>query len=483
MPRRPWIDDDGELFQLLQPPPGTTSSAQDVALPALSIAPAFPSLSLSAGAVGVTLPALAITPAFPGLIITATGGPTQTIVLPGLAIAPVFPAPIIERGVPGASSATIPDLIHVQVFSPFPTLGPLDDLLLNPSVTAISVETQLPGGFAQLTVGRSVAVRDPVDGHVEYVRRFLPEPVAVVDMAHVVVSMGALTLFEGIVTSVGPDATQFTAQGYGTWALRWSQVTTGGTTRVTSGVIARAAIGVNPWLVVGEVTDAGVRHAWDEMQDRTSADIISALSTEGGRASANDPVTPWMFTVYEGRLARFVAQVAPSGPPRWSFSYDPERMQLGWDYADRIDAARTVYQDADGVRRVTAWHYRPGVDRASLYLRREQLTGGASPDTAVAIAQAEVARRGVGSLAGSVMVPEYAALAMRAGDSMHIEGYGDGIVLHTAQDLYTGELTAQLGDPSRSSFAGFLQRLDRLERADAQGRDRTTGARILKRRA
>lgn len=479
IPSRRWLDDDGELYaasQAAPTPAAPTDASAD--LPLLSSPPTLYAPTVAAGSVAVTLPLVSAAPTVFALLSVSLGSGPQSIVLARLNAAPRVHALSIVRPAPAAGGLPLRELLDLSILSAYPTLGPLAELSINTSLTAMTVDSQIPGGFATLRVGRVVQQADAT-GALQYVRRFLPEPTIVEDMAHVTARFGGLVVFEGVVVSVDPDSRGFTAQGYGLWAPQWGQVTTGGAQQVTSGVVAREAIRACPWLVLGQVDDPGVLHAWSEYQDRTSADILSAVATEGGATSSDQPNTPWVFTVFEDRLARFVAQTPPDGPPRWLWSYDPTTMQIGWDYSQRIDAVRTVFKDTDGARRVTPWFYRPGVDQTSRYLRRAQLTGTGDANTAVALALTELHKRGVATLAGQVTLRDYSAVALRAGDWAHIEGYGDGLVTHVSHDLFTGVTTAQLGNPTRQSFSGLLQRLDRMERATTSGRDPVTGGRQI----
>lgn len=346
-------------------------------------------------------------------------------------------------------------LVSIDIRTPYPELAPLGTILINPLTTAVSFDTDA-GGFGRLRVGY-IAARQG-----ELVRAFLPEPVEAPDQAHVTVRYGGSTVYEGVLVRPLPGYTGFEALGYGQWAPRYGVIGQGGDAEITSGIVVAEAIAVTPWLVAGEIRDPGVRHVWSDVQDRKASDVISQMADEGGDIGSER--VPWIFTVYEDRLARFVPMM-PADLPELTLGYDAATMDIGWDYESRIDAVRIVYQDRTGTRRIAperGWFTHAGVDSASLYLRREQLTASAdSADVAAAVALTHLHRHSGVRVSGSLSFGGWQQLSLRYGDTASIEGYGANVLTQTQVDLFTGQTQATLGEPPRSTMQAFLQRVDR----------------------
>jgi hypothetical protein len=336
------------------------------------------------------------------------------------------------------------DLVTVSIFTAYPEMQQVGEPFETSSAT---YETQ-PAGWGRGSVGLRP------DGY-NGVYPSLPHPVEAPENAHVEFRLGGSVVYEGVITRVSPNRTGFECEGYGLWAPRWATVDVGGAERVTSGVIVREAIRAVPWLRMGEVIDPGIKHAWDEVQYQKAGAVIEQMANEG------DGTTPWMLRVYEGRLASFTPK-APSGTPDITLSYDPEMMQVGWEY-ERIDAVRILYRDRTGVERIWPegglYLTRAGIVSGDDYLRKETLTGSASTDGAIATAMTYLAQHSTVGLSGAVTFTDWQHLDRRYGDTFELLGYGSGIVESTRVDLFQGVTQMTLGEPSRMSGPGFLNAL------------------------
>lgn len=364
------------------------------------------------------------------------------------------------------------DIVTVSISTPYPSLGHIADIDINPRVTAVSYSTQ-PGGWGRGSVGLV-----PPDYGYRGGYPALPEPIEAPENAHVEFRLGGSVVYEGVITRVAPNRTGFECMGYGVWAPRWSTVDLGGDSdddRVTSGAFVREAIRVCPWLVVGEVWDAGIYHTWSETQYQKSASIIERFASEG------DGTTPGMFRVYEGRLASFT-RYQPADVPDLVLSYDPEMMDVGWEY-ERVDGVRIVYRDRDGLQRI--WpedglpFTRPGVDRNDELLLVETLTGSASPDGAIATAMTYLAQHSAIGLTGRVRFTDWQELNQRYGNTAQMLGYGETIITGTTVDLFAGTTDLTLGQPIVGSGAWLMGTLARTQAALAAKTDLITGARTL----
>jgi hypothetical protein len=352
------------------------------------------------------------------------------------------------------------DLVTVSIATPFPDMAHIGDVVIDPRVVACSFETQA-GGWGR---GRVGLTPDGYGG----VMAALPEPVEAPENAHVQFRLGGSVVYEGVIVRVSPNRTGFECEGYGLWASRWATVDVGGATPVTSGVIVREALRGVPWLATGTITDPGVYHAWDEVQYQKAGAVIDQMASEG------DGNTPWMYRVYEDRLASFTPKV-PADVADITLSYDPDMMQVGWEY-ERLDAVRILYTERDGTERLSPWFYRGGVDQSSAYLRRETLTGSGSSSGAIATAQTYLTQHSSVGLSGTVAFTDWQHLGVRYGDTYELLGYGRGIVERTSVDMMAGTTQLALGEPSRSSASGFLNALAASVEALRQNRNVVTKA-------
>jgi hypothetical protein len=338
----------------------------------------------------------------------------------------------------------------VSIFGPYPALSPLAEYELS-NVTAASVTEQLPGGFDRLSL--------TFDAPIDDVRAFIPPPVALRDGSHIVVRGGASIPFEGVITSMTLSTLE--AVGYGTFALQYGSIGTGGDAQVTSGVMVRHALAQAPWLVPVNIADPGVMHAWSEVQDRAPGDAIRQFCTEGGEASDGNQYE-WLFVVGPNRLTRFVPMMRPTTPD-YALSYDPRTMALSWE-ADVWDAVSIVYQD-NSVRQTAGPYYRPGFDRTSRYVRHKVLTGGdQGASGAVAFALTQLALHSSAQLSGTLTFTNWDGIGMHVAESVRIPGLTENddtavaFITSANHDLLSGESQLTLGTPTNTPLA-FLRRL------------------------
>lgn len=355
-------------------------------------------------------------------------------------------------------------MLHLEVLSAAPERAALGGLTLNPRITAVSVTADTASGFNRCKIGYAAQRADGVT-----VAAYLPDPVEVADGAVIRLTDGAAVLFEGVVVAANDGSID--AEGFGLWAPRWGWINPGGAERVSMGTIVGTGFETCPWLRLVELTDTGVQHAWSELQNRSLGDAINQMLSEGG--SVNGAQAAWMLLVYEDGLARLVPKL-PAPSPDWILSYDPLTMDVSWQYGI-VDAVRVAYTDG-GVQRVTPWQYRGGVDQRSRYLRRETLTGNASTDGALSVAQTFLAAHSEKQIAATVTLADWDGLNYRPGQTVEMLGYGLALITGASHDLFTGTTQLQIGEQSAASWQGFVRQLGRAVRAIERGRNYTTGA-------
>lgn len=370
--------------------------------------------------------------------------------------------------------------IYLQVFSAMPACRPLADVSFSPQVTGVSVTMSDQFGWDD---GRIGYLAQGADGTT--VEAFLPEPVAVEDGAIVVVSQGGDVLYMGVVMEASP--TSITCQGFGRWATRWSGIERGDDGVVSMGTILSHGLEQLPWLTVLELVNTNVFHTWAELQYRSTYDVIQQAIAEGGipQDSAGHRLTEravsWMWLVYgqlqHGRpqlYGRFIPKLA-SDYPDYLLPYDPLAMQGGWKL-DIVDAVRVAYQ-VNGVPTTTEWKYRDGVDPRSDWLRRETLTGSATPTGAVAVAETFLAQHNAPQLAMTIQLTDGQGFAMRPGTTVEMLGMGKALVSQNQSDYFAKTSTVTLGEPSRTTWQGFVRTVDRAVLGLQRNRSIVTGAR------
>jgi hypothetical protein len=339
--------------------------------------------------------------------------------------------------------------ITVAIFGPLPSLVPLAEFAIGPSVTSATVSEQLPGGLDRLQLS--------YDATSSGVRAVVPTPPVLIDGSHIVVYADSAVMFEGTVTSWQPG--QLEAQGYGTWALGWGSVGQGGEEQVTSGVMAAMILHSNPWLVPTQLIDPVVMHAWSEVQDSAPIDVIRRFCTEGGEY--NGVQYPWMLVTGVDRLTRFV----PMAPPAITdhvLSYDPDVLTVQWDTAtwDGVTAAYTI----GSTRYVIGPYYRGGFSPSSSYARIMHLTAsGQDASGAISFAQTELAKHAAPRANGAMRVTDFAGLRYHAGDTARLQGYIEGddttvaYLTSVSHDLISGETSVTLGDGLKGTPLALLR--------------------------
>jgi hypothetical protein len=390
------------------------------------------------------------------------------------------PAP--SATIPGESSDPRPTVALV-IASALPEGLALPVIDVNPRVTSVEVETQLPGGFGLCRVGML-----PPDLPRPAVYPYLPMPVEVQDRSHIAVHVGGSVVHEGVLQETdepGGRVHGLSSLGYGLAGMNWGVYESAGSDLTTSGAIVRDVIRQAAPLLslaVGDgFVDPGVRHAWSEYDGRTPAEVLDQLTREGG----GDENTPWLFTVYEDRALRFLPQVTPS-QAIYRVPVD-ERMRIRRSLGHIVDAARMSYQDADGEEAYTPWFYRAGVDRSSPYLRRRTLSGSAET-AAIQFVQTWLRENSAARLAVSLTLSDWDELELvgggrrpgylvRASEPAEIEGYGIVFITRTQANLSTGQVSIQLGDLMYRSLGSLLTRLQETDSAARTGRSAVTGAR------
>jgi len=358
-------------------------------------------------------------------------------------------------------------LLTVEVTAALPSTALLSRQDINPDVTAVEWSSQDQGGDMGGRVGFM-----PREGRRPQVSPFLPEPVMAQDGSVVRIRDGDHVLSEGVLTRVLPNGTGLEFSGFGMWASRYGYVGGGGTSEITSGIVAREAIrSCAPWLAIGTVVDAGTRYQdWSAFSGRSADQVLAQLCDEGGVPTGATSSVRFMFLVYD-RLASFVSRY-PTDRADWEFSYDPTIMDIGYDYSAVVDGVRAKYTDTTGLQRFVpaqGWLYRPGVDANNQYLRRETLT--ASFDSA---SQAEQFIRTYRdehagpTLSGTLALQGWEYRRMRAGETVVIEGYGElgsSIITNVSVNGWTDDVQVTLGEPPRGTAAAFFQQSARVNMA------------------
>lgn len=351
-------------------------------------------------------------------------------------------------------------LVSVGVFGPLPEREPQAVIDVNPRVTAVEFETEIPGGFGPCQIG---LLAPDADRPALY--PYLPEPVDIGDKGHVEVEIGGHLVHEGVVQRVSANRRGFESLGYGRAALQWGGLDNPGNGTATSRALVLEALRAVPWLAVGQIEETGVVHQWSEFWYQSAAEVIDALGEQGG----GDPATPWLYTVYEDRLVRFVAKLAPAVAD-YRLSYDPARMDVEWDYSEVVDAVRMRYRGVDGVERLTPWLYRIDVDPNGTYLRRATLNASAdSAGIALQLLATYLAERSAPRLSGSIKLGPDDGLAQpggaqragwlaRAGEWVEMEGFGMVPIMRTKADMASGSAELELAEPPAASLAGMIQR-------------------------
>lgn len=369
--------------------------------------------------------------------------------------------------------------VALRVANPLPEArsSPLIDV--NPRRTNVEITTQ-PGGFGEARIGLLHPDAEPPT-----VYPALPEPIDAQDKSHIEVWVGGHLAHAGMAQFIAADRSGIESMGYGIVAPAWGGFDkVSGETALTGGPLLLEALKTVPWLAVGQVDDTGASHLWREFSYRSLADVLSALTEEGG----DEASVPWLYMVYEDRRVRFVPKLPPLVCD-YRIPYDAARMPgVGFDVSGIVDAARMRYRDGSGRELVTPWQYRLGVDPTSSYLRRRTLSGSAESGSAAAqLIATFLAEHSAPKLRGTLrfgpgeglQLPsglERPAYLARYGEWVELLGYGKVIITRTASNLSTWQTRVTLDEPPSASFVALLDRLVRAATALQEKVDPTTGS-------
>lgn len=184
-------------------------------------------------------------------------------------------------------------------------------------LVAVSIETQVPGGFATGSVGWELDARGrPV--------ALLPTPIAVPRHAYMGILANGAIIWEGrALQRRRPGGHVRAVQGIGYYlhamADDWYR---GGIGTTSAGNLVREVVRRNaPMFRVAtgpDFVDSQLLVDRAEMYGRTPLQIISQLSAAGG---GGDPAVPWMPLVYEDLVLRWKPQVV-EGTPTYTIPID-----------------------------------------------------------------------------------------------------------------------------------------------------------------
>lgn len=368
--------------------------------------------------------------------------------------------------------------VWVSIHKALPDTARVAALDINTRVTNVEVETLALGGFGLARVGTVSP-----DASQPLIYPSLPDPVDVDTDSRVLITTGGRVLHEGVVQLPTLDRTGFDSLGYGLAAPQWKSLDLGTEDSATSDVVLLAALKQVPWLTIGEVEVSTSRRMWSELRYNQVDEILQAIVEQG-----NDAV-PLMVLVYDDRVVRVVSQV-PSSPATYRLGYDPLRMRLTPDKSQIWDAARVVYNDADGNERVSEWRYRDGANRTSSYLKTKTLS--VSADTASAALQylaTQLALHSEPIITGEIELSDWDGLTtptgavvpgylVRAGETVEIEGWGKAIIKRTQAGMMDGSARIEVGPPHPRSLRAKLEKHNSAANALRAKRDPLTGNRL-----
>lgn len=357
--------------------------------------------------------------------------------------------------------------VKVRLYEPLESGGrPLADMDLNPDITAISWTSQLPGGPNTLSVG----IEEPdlrAGWGASYA--FIPDAIRIKPLAHVVVSVAGMDVWEGRVMEVedGPLGEQaFIADGYAlcgtnTDFYESTSVVETTTSDIISDIITAAASLINQGSVY-QFEDPMVTHTRSEFDQFTLAEALDLVLREGG----NGYVT-WDWWLEAGRRLALHPRTAPAVPD-YVIPYQSGRVTVRRNYREIITAAKVAYQfsgvefetDVD-VRENTVTEF--GFSRririqadelsstAAEQLRTTELARNSSPIIAITVSRGPSDDDWLTTASG-VQIPHWAVMA---GQWVKVANYDPQIIV-SAQFDPTNGLSLELGAMSRQSFTAYL---------------------------
>lgn len=347
-----------------------------------------------------------------------------------------------------------------------------------PPMTALSWQTQLPGGFSDAKIGLTGREH-------QRVYAYLPIPVDAPLFGHVEIQADGTRVYEGRIEErdrPGGDIRGLSATGYGFAAVSDDYYESDDQTMVTSATalleVLRAAA---PLVRIGAIDDPGVLHALSDFDGMTPGQVIDQLIKEGGEGGI-----PWDYLVYEQRLLSFLARIPPAQPD-YSLPID-ETVQLRESVRDSYSTAKLRFGSGND-EQVT-----PELSRSQFTNRhgfeRRKLLSGSSPSLAVATqfvetwltehSQPEISAtvkrdqwRGLEMLGGDLQ-PQW---LVRAGQWLLLGDYGPLVIERTSFDGMKGTLSLELGKPLRGPLAERLARIAETDTSVRTRRNPVTGAR------
>ena len=365
----------------------------------------------------------------------------------------------------------------------------LSQTWLDDTQTTFHVITQLGEGFSTCQVGlpssQSMGAANPE--MTRYGQQLgIPEPgwlpVTVSSLrqrAHIVITAGAFTVFEGRVTTIFPGPggfpSGFLASGYGASATKDDYFTSSSTAATTSGAVVTTALQSAAPLIVAAPTnlfvDPSVAARLVDYTNMYPAQIISQVSKAGASG------TLWDFLVYENRTATFQGRVAPVTPD-YLIPFDA-RVQQAQLISDRMASQVTLrYTNSSSKTSATVtvtngtffaengWHHvefiqggTMSVDAATAYASA-LLDLFAKPQFSATIIRKGQAIRddalmptsmGVETWSGQLRPPwlvragQWAQLSVDATTQDNVAIAGPHIIHRTEWDSHTGQLTMTIG--------------------------------------
>lgn len=353
----------------------------------------------------------------------------------------------------------------------------LDMVDINPLLTGLSWQTSWPGGFAQLTAGydlRESALDRPL------ANPRLPRDMVTRDYAHVLLTDGRLTIWEGRLGEEdrAPDTRRtLAARGYGYTALSdhpW--ITTSdtpiGTDSIVRSVLAEAAPAIRP---------ASSRTFQPPLEERVPAafawfhplQVLDQLHIEGDSQGLR---MDW--GVWEDRRLHMYPRQTPAIADYW-IAYD-SRYLADWRYIPPEGGVVYVRHTVDGEEVVTGPVTNPRFVRTVGFQRSIVLSAGEiSVDGATRIARTWLQEQSQGRYVGQVVIgPDDALMApggrpvpsylVRAGQWLQVGDHLPLLIVTHEHNPNTGRTRLQIGDRV-TSYTARINALLRDQERERRG--------------